>query len=425
MYIKIIIPLLLLLQINEIYVQDNQTIDFLIKCGMGYYCESCLPSEVVCSNLKFINFDAIKDATPEIESIVFTGNSLTTLNMPIFSKNMTQLIRLDLSNNNIESINGTAVFDNLPALTELILNNNKLSLIILETTKPFGFISDTLRILSLNNAFDFRQNQSTLDIGFHKLLNTSYFGELRTLKLENNSLTIFNNDRSFDYGMPKDTTYEDILCLLPKLEHLHLQNNKISLIDFKFSCIKENPLFNLISIHLESNLMNKFANKLIEKFRSMKVKNEKFRIYLANNPLKCNCALQDYQKWIYSNESDILIADKANIVCGNGSLSKLVNKRIVDLKDECPTDYQNQSRIEYTTKNKKFIFSPRFRNTTLPTPNYPKEQKESLHSTHKLILFMFVTSLISCLVIFIIKVHCCKIFRFSNLSWYKSIANKK
>lgn len=369
------------------------------RCRTEFLCQQCEPSRIRCENLNLTSLSPLRDAYPDTtESIRFSGNLIKVVNIPIFAQPMSSLKILDLSNNQIEVLESSA-FDNMPVLDELVLDINQLDLEEANLTW-FDSISSTLTKLSLINAFKSTKMPQLIDIKLHSLLKS--VANVNSLKLSNNSLSTFNVDSTVDFNnlTESDRNYEDVLCVLQNLEDLYLDRNKLTIVKFEVSCINQNEKFNLTSLHLESNQLANIDLELIRIFKRMKFKNDLFKVYLSGNPFRCDCSIYEFYKFLMSNESDAIIDNKSSLKCtNNDSIIYVYGKRIIEAQIDRLCGYQNTS----TTGKFTYIFTTKTRTTTT-TKNGTNINKEPLHSSHKLILFMFASLLVSCLIAFILKV---------------------
>lgn len=392
------------------YLTNAQFIDLINdelasdKCTENK-CQQCEVDQIRCENFNLSSLDLIADASPDIRSIRFSGNRLVSINTTIFSQNMTSLESLDLSDNQIEFINDTS-FLNLPVLIRLILDSNRIDPNQLETLKSFTSITSSLRFLSLVNALKRpkianKPESSLEDIKVHSLLKLT--PNLRTLKLTNNSLQVFNVDNTVDFQnlTDQDQNYEDVLCIMPGLEHLYLDYNKLSELKFELSCINQNTGFNLTSLHLESNQFSNIDINLIKALKRMKGKNDRFRVYLSSNPFRCDCQIYEFYKFLVSNESDGLVEDKSLLMCTHhDSINTTYWKRILNARIDRICGFAGGTS-QTTTSAGRYTYVFPTRTTTRMSSS---TRKEPLHSNHKLIIFMFVSLMISGVIAFILRV---------------------
>lgn len=311
-------------------------------------CQECTQFEIVCRGLNQTDLNLIKNPSENIKKLTFTNNNLNILTEPLFDTQTLNLEYLDLSSNNIRSIHKN-VFQNLPQLTELILDNNHLDNI--DFISPLAY----LKRLSLNRALhpDFTQ---------------------------------FSN-RFF--------------CSLPFLEEIYLQNNNLNSFDFNLDCIEQrnNSLILFSILNLESNDIISINSDLINKFLNLKTVNSKFKLYLSKNPFKCDCKLYEFFEFLtddYKSPNPI-IQDALNLVCiHQDSMQFTLNKRVLEsnLNQIC-----SQTTRIVTNRNPYIVFPSRKRNTTRMARFYQH------HSNSKLVLFLLATLVLSASLLCIVHMN--------------------
>lgn len=241
--------------------------------GIDFKCQECSQIRLRCEYLNLTTILPIQDAPPETtRSVIFRGNSLPIINSTIFPSPMINLLDLDLSYNQIEYL-GANTFENLPVVTGLSLDGNRIDLSRGETLQAFNRISDSLQQLNMSNTLvvTIEDQTSLVDIKLHRLFRLVH--NLTELRLSNNSLRTFNIDNTVDMeGLIEeaDKDYEDILCLMPRLEKLYLDRNKLAKIDFETKCLSQSSRSSLYSLQLQSNKLTNINDGLIKIFRHMK-----------------------------------------------------------------------------------------------------------------------------------------------------------
>jgi hypothetical protein len=215
------------------------------KCE--YSCQTCNESVLACQNLNFNSTVPIEEKN-SYKTIVFAGNQLIKLNRPLFGQNNWMLTDLTLRNNSIHMIESTDVFTNLPNLVKLDLSHNRFELGGWKHSFSLNSLSPNLESLLLNNAWFYGLSSVSYldsimaDKQIHFLLKQSNLNRLKSLELDKNSLVLFNinheNDLLTHFKARSDDKYEDILCLLPDLEHLSLKSNMIEDVYIDHDCIK-------------------------------------------------------------------------------------------------------------------------------------------------------------------------------------------
>lgn len=427
-----------------------RTNDDLQRLNNLTFNKACKRFECVCENAtiqcrtgNFRDVNPISNAPEDTWSVEFTGHSLNSLNRAIFTKPMPKLTRLDLSNNTLRSISNSSVFKNMPALRQLVLNLNRLKFDQMDEYSALGVVSSTLEYLSLRNALHYQRRHINTndaietDLALNRMFKLSRLTRLKTLKLAGNSLVSFNTDNNEDFDV--DDSYEDILCLMPALEHLHLENNYLSTITFELRCVSSQ--FNLTSLHLESNLLINIDAKLLQIFRRFRKINDRFRVYLTGNYFKCDCSLMPfYQSLRAANQ---IVDDYQQLVCSHReSLNATFGRKIIDSRldelcnvnvssssldnedddDDESDDWPYLNKIDESGKRwEQRNSSSYFRNRTKTTTTTKDMRFAHLHHSNRLILFLFSSLVISGTIILILRFHCFKSIRLSNLNWYKSL----
>lgn len=258
-------------------------IHLLFLLAVVLSCQGC-PEKCLCSmqTVKCLNqdLDAIPHSLPTNTKFLFvTGNSISRIGVDAFPTRMELLTDLYLSGNEIESVDAMA-FDNLPNLVRLDLSNNKI-----QTLSDRAFSDDNkLQVLNLSRSF---HNHSSMDAVFSVLWNRS-FPQLTSLDLSNNDLVV----------LP-----DGIFTGLSKLTNLNLQNN--SIISIQKETLKVPPLLDL---DLRDNSLRELSNATLTEF-SLK---SDLHIRLAGNPWRCDCYIEDMVVWL-KNSSQVV--DILNLTC--------------------------------------------------------------------------------------------------------------
>lgn len=270
----------------------NLDADRVVVCGGEQFkCQECSEVRVRCEYLGLTSFTPIQDALPDTtRSVKFTGNSIAVINSSIFSNPMTSLVELDLSYNRIESL-AVDSFVNTPVLSALSLDGNRLDLAREDTLRSFALVSDSLERLNLSNALAISlvdktyTETSIVDTRLHSLF--KIVRNLTELRLSNNSLRSFNVDNTIDLVTDsltdEDLDYEDVICLLPRLQRLHLDRNRLAHVRFEIKCVNQLSEFSLNSLQLQSNRLTNIDMELIKAFKRMKVTH---LVYHQGNYLK-------------------------------------------------------------------------------------------------------------------------------------------
>ena len=358
-------------------------------------CLNCDDEFIECADLRKVNFDFLRNQIfTSTKSIVYTGNSISTLNetiMPYFE--LSNLERLDLSNNKIQKIQSMRVFSNMPNLKELILDDNLIDFGNNETFDFFKPLSKSLVKLSLNNAF--KPDFSSIKIS--NLIKSSQLENLVELNLADNFL--------------KDPDFKDIFCKLPHLKLVHLANNQIEKIDFNMNCLTN--LSGLELLNFESNKIQVITKKSITKFVQLKTGHSRFRLNLLNNPFRCDCSLKSFYKWLLTNESTEIIVDKYNLKCLHpDSISFALNKTVLasNLEEYCPNDQEEYSASLGKSTLASITYYPvRYRTYRPRRPN--QRQNEMKFSISRITLITITCVFIVATIVLLMTSNCKKIWR--------------
>lgn len=246
-------------------------------------CHGC-PEKCLCSSqtVKCQNqgLDAIPHSLPVNTKILFvTGNNISRISADSFPVQLAQLTDLYLSGNELESVDAM-VFDNLPNLVRLDLSNNNI-----QNLSERAFLDDNkLQVLNLSRSF---HNHSTMDV-LLSFLRSGQLLQVTVLDLSNNDLVI----------LP-----DSIFTRLPNLVNLSLQNSFI--ISILNGTLKVPPLRVL---DLRDNSLGDLPTSMLAEF-SLK---PGLHIRLGGNPWRCTCVIEDMLLWL-KNSTQVL--DVQNLTC--------------------------------------------------------------------------------------------------------------
>ncbi|KAM6995760.1 trophoblast glycoprotein [Tautogolabrus adspersus] len=239
----------------------------------------CVSQTVKCQNQ---DLNAIPHSLPNNTKVLFvTGNDISGISVDSFPTRLELLTDLYLSGNEIESVDVNA-FENLPNLVRLDLSNNN----ILNFSER-AFPSDNkVQVLNLSSSF---HNHTFMEefIGF---LQSGNLHQLTVMDLSNNDLVI----------LP-----DDIFSSLSHLVNLSLQNS--SIISIPNGTLKV-PL--LHDLDLRDNSLRDLPTTTLAQFGH----NPGLRIQLAGNPWRCDCFLEDMLFWL---KNTTLIVDRQDLTCAD------------------------------------------------------------------------------------------------------------
>ncbi|XP_040899395.1 trophoblast glycoprotein b [Toxotes jaculatrix] len=248
-------------------------------------CHGC-PGRCLCSSqtVKCQNqdLDEIPHFLPANTKILFvTGNNISRISVDSFPTVLDQLTDLYLSGNEIESVD-EMVFVNLPNLVRLDLSNNNI-----QNFSERAFSDDNkLQILNLSRSF---HNHSFNEVVVSVLQGGNLLA-LTVLDLSNNDLAI----------LPGDT-----FISLPNLVNLSLQNS--SIISIQNGTLKVPPLRDL---DLRDNSLRNLPTTTRAEF-SLK---PGLHIWLAGNPWRCDCSIEDTLFWLKNSTQ---VGDTQNLTCSD------------------------------------------------------------------------------------------------------------
>lgn len=256
---------------------------FLLAIALS--CHGC-PQKCLCSSqtVKCQNqdLDEIPRSIPENTKLLFvTGNNISRISAASFPTRLNQLTDLYLNGNEVESVD-EMVFFNLPNLVRLDLSNNQIK-DFSETAFPED---NKLQFLNLSRSF---HNHSITDVVL-SFLRSGNLLQLTALDLSNNDLVI----------LP-----DNIFTGLSNLVNLSLQNS--SMITIQNRTLRVPPLHEL---DLRDNSLRDLPPTTLAEF-SLK---PGLRIQLAGNPWRCDCFIDDLLAWL-KNSTEVV--DKQNLTCAD------------------------------------------------------------------------------------------------------------
>ncbi len=343
--------------------ESNHTrVDFYEEYCSGL-CEICDDNNIYCDqlNLTEFRFTFFKNESKNLEYFTLTNNQIGHLTEPIFDQKMHKLQSINLANNYIESIDSDKVFENLPSLTELILDGNNI--------KSFSTLGN------LSN--------------------------LKVLRVANSDIDYFNLD---------------ILCTLPMLENLILNNNFIDDLKSYSECFKNIQTSNLIHINLENNRLINPSVHFLQTLKFLSTKNSNFKVKLEHIVgFRCDCTLYNFHSFL--NSHDGIIIDKQKLECDHRD-SFVINQGKKVLDSKFPYNCGDQTTTTAnptTTTNRIFI-----RITTLD----PRYQYRA-YSVNRLFMFLFSVLLLCTFIMCCMKINLRKHIRNRSLFLYNVLHNSR
>lgn len=234
----------------------------------------CFSQTVKCQNQ---DLEEIPHSLPNnTKVLLLTGNSISRVDVDSFPTLLDQLTDLYLGGNELEFVDAVA-FDKLPSLVRLDLSNNNIN----SFSGAFP-LNNRLQVLNLSSCF---QNHTTVDLSF---LSKGNLWQLSVLDLSNNDL-VFLPDKIFND--------------LPSLVNLSLKN--CSIISIQNRTLKVPPLQNL---DLRDNSFRMLPTITMSEFSSK----PGLHIRLAGNPWRCDCFLEDSISWLKNSTQ---VTDVQNLTC--------------------------------------------------------------------------------------------------------------
>lgn len=255
----------------------------LFLFAVALTCHGC-PEKCLCSSqtVKCQNqdLDEIPHSLPTNTKFLFvTGNNISRIGVDSFPTRLEQLTDVYLSANELESVDAK-VFDNLPNLVRLDLSNNNIQTFSERAFPP----NNTLQVLNLSRTL---HNHSLIDdvLG---VLRSGNLIQLTQLDLSNNDLMV----------LP-----DDIFANLSSMANLSLQNS--SIISIQNGTLRVPPLHDL---DLRDNSLRDLSTTAQAEF-SLK---PGLRVRLAGNPWRCDCSIEDMLLWL---KNATPVADVQNLTC--------------------------------------------------------------------------------------------------------------
>lgn len=239
----------------------------------------CFSQTVKCQNQ---DLDAIPHSLPANTKFLFvTGNNISRLSVDSFPGPLEQLTDLYLSGNELESVDAE-VFDNLPNLVRLDLSNNNI-----QTFSERAFPQNNMvQALNLSGSL---HNHSFMDVAL-SVLQKGNLLQLTVLDLSNNDIVV-----------PPDNMFSNLTSLV----NLSLQNS--SIISILNDTLKVPPLRDL---DLRDNSLKDLPTTALAEF-SLK---SGLRIRLAGNPWRCDCFIEDTLLWLKNSTQ---VVDVQNLTCAD------------------------------------------------------------------------------------------------------------
>ncbi|XP_068616650.1 trophoblast glycoprotein [Brachionichthys hirsutus] len=252
---------------------------FVLSChGCPDRC-LCSSQTVKCQNQ---DLDAVPRSLPTNTKFLFvTGNNISRIGVDSFPDLLEQLTDLYLTGNEMESVDAE-VFDNLPNLVRLDLSDNNI-----QTFSEHAFPHDNrLQILNLSRSY---HDNISIDTALGVLQKGNLL-QLAVLDLAHNFVLI-----------PPDNVLEN----LPNLVNLSLLNS--SIISIPNGTLTVPPLRDL---DLRDNSLRNLPGATLAEF-SLK---PGLQIRLSGNPWRCDCFMEDMLLWL---KNSTRVTDAQTLTCAD------------------------------------------------------------------------------------------------------------
>ncbi|KAM9798161.1 trophoblast glycoprotein [Neosynchiropus ocellatus] len=253
---------------------------------------TCSSQTVKCQNQ---DLDQIPHSIPTNTTfLAVTGNNISRISEESFPTRLELLTDLYLSGNGIEDVDAM-VFQNLPNLVKLDLSNNNI-----QTFSEKALPDDNkLQVLNLSKCF---HNHSTIEMDLSGVRNAN-LQQLTVLDLSDNDLVI----------LP-----DDLFGRMINLVHLYLRNS--SIVSILNGTLKVPPLQEL---DLRDNSIRGIPTSTLAEFNLK----PNLDIHLTGNPWRCDCFIEELLAWL---KNSTRVSDVQNLTCLEPE--RLRRQRLVQVK---------------------------------------------------------------------------------------------
>lgn len=152
---------------------------------------------------------------------------------------------------------------------------------------------DSLRELHLTDAF-LDYTSADLAEQLHTIFTNSNLNQLEKLHLEQNEIRSFADRKVF--------------CDLRNLTDLYIGDNELKELNFDIECLP-----NLRFIDLQANKIERFTEKDFISFDSFSRNNRTLGIDIHNNPLVCDCVVNNLYFWL--RKTKVAVRNNGTIQC--------------------------------------------------------------------------------------------------------------
>uniref|UniRef100_A0A914QPF8 Uncharacterized protein n=1 Tax=Panagrolaimus davidi TaxID=227884 RepID=A0A914QPF8_9BILA len=279
---------------------------------------TCNQTTVECKNLNEIKTDVFEHILPkiwpELDTVSITGNDLGDLpNENLFGdrNRHLRLTLLDLSDNDIRSFSAETFFG-APKVQYLYLRNNEITSV---GSKPFDYMP-LIRVIDLTAGFaEGVSGKKKGEIIGDMLESGHHFKHLQELILNANGLIKLDSEmfctlENLGRLILADNLFESLdlnVKCLPSLRHLDLRNNRFEIV----------PAF-IYKGGLDLNAID-----------------------ISQNPLKCDCKMEEFIK--FANDDSTIFLDQGKTICKVPT--ELAGKGIFEIDTETTNLCQRGSRL--------------------------------------------------------------------------------
>jgi len=290
------------------------------SCGWSDY-KAWKPDRKVfmtnCTNTGFTDPAVLEYIPTETEVLIFQGNQFKRLPWNLFGiwDNRTQLEVIDLTNNQIQEIQGKS-FHKVNNVKRLILNHN--DLYIVSTMNHPRLFSNFINLeeLHLTNAFTEQVDSKWYLTDLKNIFLSSDLQKLQKLHLEQNEIWEIKDD--------------DMFCELPELLDIYLGDNQLTDISFSLECLRKLRYVDL-SYNKFRNLKESTLHKIDQVFS-----NTNKKIDLHGNPFHCDCNMNFLRDWMMGGRDKRFLVNREEMRCYDGYPEFNAGIRIINLvKLEC------------------------------------------------------------------------------------------
>lgn len=267
---------------------------------------------VNCTNAGFSSAGMLTSLPLETEVLIWTGNDVEELEPNVFGYQPHEdLLYIDMSSNNIRTIAGKA-YHGVGSVRELRLHYNNLYISQKKHPRVFSNFF-TLETLHLEDAFGPEVGSKQYLVDLEVIFHESNLTNLKTLHLDRNRV--------------KSPWNLNMMCQIPSLEEIYLDQNNIRDFVFNISCLPNLKYLDLRQNHIE--YLNPVTLERFNEYAVLHKDREKLRIDFDKNPFNCDCNFMPMFGWLQSGNVSIQQIDK--YTCRSGFPEENIGKKIVEV----------------------------------------------------------------------------------------------